>query len=126
MREHLEQFLAAGRTEGVVFTGRAQEKVRVFAARRRDAEGRSCPWIVRTSRVVTQWYFCCYDSCAGLFFLTCCGCFPCSARLCCSGSEFAGAMAARAGTGFTALGRIKDPGHPGSPAPALPHPPSAA
>ena len=27
MREHLAEFLAAGRTEGVVFIGRAQEKV---------------------------------------------------------------------------------------------------
>ena len=48
MREHLAEFLAAGRTEGVVFIGRAQEKVAVFATtRRRDAEGNSYPWIVR-------------------------------------------------------------------------------
>jgi hypothetical protein len=31
MREHLAQFLAEGRTEGVVFIGRAQEKVSVRA-----------------------------------------------------------------------------------------------
>ncbi len=66
MRERLAQFLAAGRTEGVVFIGRAQEKVSVFATtRRRDAEGKAYPWIVRESRVVTQWYFYCYDRCAG-------------------------------------------------------------
>jgi len=66
MREHLAEFLAAGRTEGVVFIGRAQEKVSVRATtRRRDAEGNSYPWIVRDSRVVTQWYFYCYDACAG-------------------------------------------------------------
>ena len=42
MRERLAQFLAEGRTEGVVFIGRAQEKVSVFATtRRRDAEGKS-------------------------------------------------------------------------------------
>jgi len=74
MREHPERFLAAGRAEGVVVTGRAQEKVRVFAtSRRRDAEGRSCPWITRASRVVTQWYFYCHDACAGPFFLKYCG-----------------------------------------------------
>src|SRR6266581_3222095 len=57
MRERLAGFLAEGRAEGVVFIGRAQEKVRVWATtRRRDAEGRSYPWIVRDSRVVTQWY----------------------------------------------------------------------
>jgi hypothetical protein len=40
MRERLAQFLASGRTEGVVFIGRAQEKVSVWATtRRRDAEG---------------------------------------------------------------------------------------
>ena len=86
MREHLAEFLAAGRTEGVVFIGRAQEKVAVFATtRRRDAEGNSYPWIVRDSRVVTQWYFYCHDSSAGPFFLKYCGYFPYNAKLCCNG-----------------------------------------
>jgi hypothetical protein len=58
MRERLAQFLALGRPEGVVFIGRAQEKVSVWATtRRRDAEGNSYPWIVWESRVVTQSYF---------------------------------------------------------------------
>ena len=104
MREHLAAFLAAGRTEGVVFIGRAQEKVRVWATtRRRDAEGNSYPWIVRDSRVVTQWYFYCHDSSAGPFFLKYCGYFPYNAKLCCNGNEYAKAMAGRAGIGFTAL-----------------------
>jgi hypothetical protein len=104
MRERLAAFLAAGRTEGVVFIGRAQEKVRVFATtRRRDAEGNAYPWIVRASRVVTQWYFYCYGACAGPFFIKYCGYFPYNARLCCNGNEYAKAMAARAGIGFTAL-----------------------
>src|SRR6516162_10065033 len=104
MREHLAAFLAAGRTEGVVFIGRAQEKVSVFATtRRRDADGNSYPWIVREGRVVTQWYFYCYDACAGPFFLKYCGYFPYNAKLCCNGNEYAKAMAARAGIAFTAL-----------------------
>jgi hypothetical protein len=104
MREHLARFLAEGRTEGVVFTGRAQEKVRVRATtRRRDAEGRSYPWIVRVSRVVTQWYFYCRDACAGPFFIRYCGYFLYNAKLCCNGNEYARCMAARAGTGFTPL-----------------------
>ena len=104
MREHLAGFLAAGRTEGVVFIGRAQEKVSVFATtRRRDAEGKSYPWIVRESRVVTQWYFYCYDACGGPLFIKYCGYFPYNAKLCCNGNEYAKAMAARAGVGFTAL-----------------------
>ena len=104
MREHLAAFRAAGRTEGVVFIGRAQEKVSVFATtRRRDADGNSYPWIVRETRVVTQWYLYCYDCCAGPFFLKYCGYFPYNAKLCCNGHEYAKAMAARAGIGFTAL-----------------------
>ena len=104
MREHLAEFLAAGRTDGVVFIGRAQEKVTVFATtRRRDAEGKSYPWITRASRVVTQWYFYCHDRHAGPFFLKYCGYFPYNAKLCCNGNEYAKQMAARAGIGFTAL-----------------------
>jgi hypothetical protein len=104
MRERLAAFLAAGRAEGVVFIGRAQEKARVFAtARRHDADGTAYPWIVRDSRVVTQWYFYCYDACAGPFFLKYSGYFPYNAKLCCNGNEYAKCMARRAGIGFTAL-----------------------
>jgi len=104
MRERLAEFLAAGRTDGVVFIGRAQEKVTVFGtSKRRDAEGKSYPWITRASRVVTQWYFYCHDRHAGPFFLKYCGYFPYNAKLCCNGNEYAKRMAARAGIGFTAL-----------------------
>jgi hypothetical protein len=104
MREHLARFLAEGRTEGVVFIGRAQEKVRVWATtRRRDAEGRSYPWVVRETRVVTHWYFYCRDACAGPFFIKYRGYFPYDAKLCCNGNEHAKCMAARAGIGFTPL-----------------------
>jgi hypothetical protein len=104
MRERLARFLASGRDDGVVFIGRAQEKVSVFATtRRRDAEGKSYPWITRASRVVTQWYFYCHDRHAGPFFLKYCGYFPYNAKLCCNGNEYAKQMAARAGIRFTAL-----------------------
>jgi hypothetical protein len=104
MRERLAAFAAAGRTEGVVFIGRAQEKVKVFATtRRRDADGNAYPWIVRENRVVTQWYFYCYDASAGPFFLKYCGYFPYNAKLCANGNEYAKAMAARAGIAFTPL-----------------------
>ena len=100
-----------------MFIGRAQEKVSVFATtRRRDADGHAYPWIVRESRVVTQWYFYCYDCCAGPFFLKYCGYFPYNARLCCNGNEYAKAMAARAGIGgdrimlFGEVGGLPGPG----------------
>jgi hypothetical protein len=104
MKEKLAGFLAAGNTDGVVFIGRAQEKVGVFATtRRRDAEGKTYPWITRASRVVNQWYFYCHDRHAGPFFLKYCGYFPYNAKLCLNGNEYAKVMAARAGIGFTAL-----------------------
>jgi hypothetical protein len=104
MRGHLARFLAEGRTEGVVFIGRAQEKVGVWAAtRRRDAEGKSYPWIVRENRVVTHWYFYCHDACAGPFFIKYCGYFPYNAKLCLNGNEYAKCMTARAGIAFTPL-----------------------
>lgn len=104
MREHLARFLAGGRCEGVVFIGRAQEKVGIWATtRRRDAEGNSYPWIVRENRVVTHWYFYCHDACAGPFFLKYCGYFPYNAKLCLNGNEYAKCTAARAGLGFTPL-----------------------
>ena len=53
--------------------------------------------------MVSQWYFYCYDRSAGPFFLKYCGYFPCNAKLCCNGNEYAKAMAARAGIGFTPL-----------------------
>jgi hypothetical protein len=104
MREYLARFLAGGRTEGVVFTGRAQEKTRVWATtRRRDAEGKSYPWIVRENRVVTHWYFYCRDESAGPFFIKYCGYFPYNAKLCLNGNEYAKCMTARSGIGFTPL-----------------------
>jgi hypothetical protein len=57
MRERLAQFLAEGQTEGVVFIGRAQEKTPLFRTeKRRDHDGRSYPWIVKTTGVVNHFY----------------------------------------------------------------------
>lgn len=104
MKEKLAGFLAAGKTEGVVFIGRAEEKARVFGThRRRDAEGKAYPWIGKETRVVNHWYFYCYDACAGPFFLKYCGYFPYTGKLCLNGNEYAKATAARAGIGFTPL-----------------------
>src|SRR6266542_374936 len=70
MHEHLAAFEAAGRTEGVLFIGRAQEKNTVFRTeKRRAADGRSYPWIVKTTSVVNQFYVHCVDEDFGAFFL---------------------------------------------------------
>src|SRR6266487_4367408 len=104
MHEYLAAFEAAGRTEGVLFIGRAQEKNTVFRTeKRRAADGRSYPWIVRTTSVVNQFYVHCVDADFGAFFLKFSSYFPYGARLLVNGHHYAQARAARAGIGFTAL-----------------------
>ena len=53
--EHLAQFRQA---EGILFIGKAQEKVSVFRTekRRNPATGQSYPWIVRATALVNQYY----------------------------------------------------------------------
>ena len=62
MHQYLAAFQAAGRTEGVLFIGRAQEKNTVFRTeKRRAADGLPHPWIVRATSVVNQFYVHCVD-----------------------------------------------------------------
>src|SRR6266487_3366720 len=104
MHEYLAAFEAAGRTEGVLFIGRAQEKNTVFRTeKRRAADGRSYPWIVRTTSVVNQFYVHCVDADFGAFFIKFSSYFPYGAKLLINGHHYAQARAARAGIGFTAL-----------------------
>jgi hypothetical protein len=54
MHEHLAGFTG---TEGVLFIGRAQEKTALFRTeKRRDAEGRTYPWIVKATGLVNHFY----------------------------------------------------------------------
>jgi hypothetical protein len=104
MHEHLAAFDAAGRTEGVVFIGRAQEKTPLFRTeKRRDHEGKSYPWIVKTTGMVNHFYCYCVDSDFGPFFLKFCSYFPYNAKLCINGNHWAQRQAAQAGIGFEAL-----------------------
>ena len=104
MHEHLARFQAAGRTEGVMFIGRAQEKNTVFRTeKRRGADGRAYPWIVRTTSVVNQFYVHCVDEDFGAFFLKFSSYFPYGGKLLVNGHHYAQARAAKAGIGFTAL-----------------------
>jgi hypothetical protein len=101
MHERLAAFTAE---QGVVFIGRAQEKSKVFRTeRRRDREGKSYPWITRSTGVINQWYFYCVDADFGPFFLKFCSYFPYNAKLCINGNHWAQRQAARAGIGFTDL-----------------------
>lgn len=111
MHEHLARFTAE---EGVLFIGRAQEKAGLFRTeRRRDANGESYPWIVKTTGVVNHFYVYAVDADFGPFFLKFCSYFPYNAKLCLNGHEWAKRQAAKAGIGFTALDNgfatIEDP-----------------
>src|SRR6266568_2171252 len=91
-------------TEGVLFIGRAQEKVPLFRTRkRRRADGSSYPWIAAETGVVNQFYCYCVDEDFGPFFLKFCSYFPFNAKLCINGNEWAKRQAAKAGIGFTPL-----------------------
>ncbi|MBL7494207.1 hypothetical protein I6A60_00695 [Frankia sp. AgB1.9] len=68
MHEHLARLTG---DERVLFIGRAQEKVPLFRTeKRRDREGKTYPWIVKTTGLVNQFYVYCVDADFGPFFLT--------------------------------------------------------
>ena len=99
--EHLSRF---DREEGVLFLGRAQEKTGLFRTeKRRGADGRAYPWIVRSTGIVNHFYVYAVDADFGPFFLKFCSYFPYNARLCINGHEWAKRQAAKAGIGFSAL-----------------------
>ncbi|WP_245843398.1 hypothetical protein [Mycolicibacterium vulneris] len=99
--EHLARFTGA---EGVLFVGRAQEKTKLFRTeKRRDANGDTYPWIVKTTGLVNQFYFYCVDEDFGPFFLKFCSYFPYNAKLCINGNHWAQRQAAKAGIAFTEL-----------------------
>jgi len=99
-----EQLAAFTAPEGVVFIGRAQEKTPMFRTeKRRHADGRSYPWIVRSTGVVNHFYFYCLDADFGPFFLKFGSYFPYNAKLCLNGHHWAQRQVEKAGIGFTAM-----------------------
>ena len=104
MHQQLAEFEAAGRTQGVVFIGRAQEKTSLFRTERRhNADGRPYPWIVKATGVINHFYFYCVDEDFGPFFLKFCSYFPYNARLCLNGHHWAQRQAAKAGIAHEAM-----------------------
>src|ERR1019366_6437553 len=91
--------------EQVLYIGAAREKGRGFRTeRRRDpVTGATCPWLVRGSGVVSQYYCCCADEDFGPICLKFSSYFPYTARAIINGHEYARRQCARAGRAFTAL-----------------------
>jgi hypothetical protein len=100
--EHRKKFT---RPEGVVFIGKAQEKMPVFRTERRRSEttGATYPWLVRSTAMVNQFYIYCVDRDFGPFFLKFSSYFPYTAKLCINGHEYAKQQLAKKNIGFAAL-----------------------
>ena len=75
--------------EGVLFVGKAQEKASVFRTeKRRDAQGKTSPWIIRSTAMPNHYYFYIVDRDFGPLFLKFCSYFPYPAKLCLNGHEW--------------------------------------
>ena len=85
-----QQYLAAFKgDEGVLFVGKAQEKASVFRTeKRRDAQGKQYPWIIRSTAMVNHYYVYILDRDFGPLFLKFCSYFPYPAKLCLNGHEW--------------------------------------
>lgn len=90
--------------EGLLFIGKAQEKVRTFRTEgRRNSRGQTYPWIVETTAMVNQFYFYAVDEDFGLFFLKYSSYFPYGSKLCFNGHEYLKRQLAKEGIGYEEL-----------------------
>lgn len=92
-------------SEGVLFIGKAQEKVAVFRTEKRTNPdtGKKYPWIVKSTAMVNQFYFYCIDEDFGPFFLKFSSYFPYNAKLCINGHEYVKRQLAKESIAFEAL-----------------------
>ena len=85
-KEYLARFEG---DEGVLFVGKAQEKASVFRTeKRRDAQGKTYPWIIRSTAMVNHYYVYILDRDFGPLFIKFCSYFPYPAKLCLNGHEW--------------------------------------
>jgi hypothetical protein len=91
-------------TEGILFIGKAQEKVGTFRTEgRRNAQGQTYPWLVRSTAMVNQYYFYGIDVDFGPFFLKFSSYFPYGAKLCINGHEYVKRQLTKENIAFTEL-----------------------
>jgi hypothetical protein len=91
--------------EGLLFVGKAQEKVSVFRTERRKnpTTGASYAWLYRSTAMVNQYYFYALDRDFGPFFLKFCSYFPYNAKLCINGHEYVKRQLEQRGIKYEAL-----------------------
>jgi hypothetical protein len=100
-QEYLARF--AG-DEGVLFVGKAQEKASVFRTeKRRDAQGKRYPWIIRSTAMPNHYYFYILDRDFGPLFIKFCSYFPYPAKLCLNGHEWVKRQLTQRGVPFEPL-----------------------
>lgn len=101
-REYLARFPLE---EGVLFIGKAQEKVPVVRTqkRRNSQTGASYPWLVKGTAMVNQYYIYCVDRDFGPLFLKLSSYFPYTGKLCINGHEYLKRQLAQEGVAFEAL-----------------------
>jgi hypothetical protein len=92
-------------SEGVLFIGKAQEKVPVFRTEKRTNPdtGKKFPWIVKSTAMVNQFYMYCLDADFGPFFLKFSSYFPYNAKLCINGHEYVKRQLVKEGIAFEPL-----------------------
>src|SRR5713226_8371523 len=100
-----QQYLAAFKgEEGVLFIGKAQEKTSVFRTeKRRDAQGKTYPWIIRSTAMPNHYYIYILDRDFGPLFIKFCSYFPYAAKLCLNGHEWLKRQLIRRGIAFEPL-----------------------
>ncbi len=90
--------------EGVLFVGKAQEKASVFRTeKRRDAQGKTYPWIIRSTAMVNHYYVYILDRDFGPLFIKFCTYFPYAAKVCLNGHEWLKRQLTRRGITFEPL-----------------------
>ncbi len=91
-------------SEGLLFLGKAQEKVTIFRTEKRTRQdGKKYAWIVKSATPVNQFYFYGIDDDFGPFFLKFCTYFPYTAKLCINGHEYVKRQLTKEGIAFAAL-----------------------
>lgn len=91
--------------EGVLFVGKAQEKIATFRTERRrnPQTGKSYPWIYRTTAMVNQYYFYLVDADFGPLCIKFSSYFPYPAKVYLNGHEYVKHQLAKARIAFEAL-----------------------
>jgi hypothetical protein len=100
-----KQYLAAFTgEEGVLFIGKAQEKASVFRTeKRRDAQGKTYPWIIRSTAMPNQYYIYILDRDFGPLFIKFCSYFPYATKVCLNGHEWLKRQLTRRGIPYEPL-----------------------